>query len=354
MKKNFTLLSVALAMAALSANATIYEAELATKTAAAIIKTDVASASGGSYVDTQNGGSLTFSISIPTAGWYNVTAATKSPDSRSEYFKIDADPAFKVAIPANATANFAEIAVGGKSQYFTAGAHTIVTSKDWGYLPIDYIKVEATNNQVYQAEKVTLTGDNVVYTAAGSVSEGRYLDSKGSNVTFNLMVPVTGNYKVSIVGKGADVEAPGNVRVNDFQIDANPAVSLEMTGPTYVERVISESILLTAGAHTVLMTKSWGYVGLDYLKVDYLSTPTNVTSTVVNAISVTSNSQQITINSSSDKAYAVSVYDVTGVLKFENSKVQGSVSINDITKTGLYIVVVGTSTGTETYKVMLK
>ena len=90
---------------------------------------------------------------------------------------------------------------------------------------------------------------------------------------YEVITPVTGNYKVSIVGKGADVEAPGNVRVNDFQIDANPAVSLEMTGPTYVERVISESILLTAGAHTVLMTKSWGYVGLDYLKVDYLSTP---------------------------------------------------------------------------------
>lgn len=345
--KRITTLSIAI-MCLMGAKATIYEAESATIGGDAVVKSDVASASGGSYVDTQSSGALTFNISVATAGWYTVKAATKSADARSEWFQINTQTKFKVAIPANATSNFGEIQIGG-THYFTAGSHTVKTSKDWGYLPIDYIKIESTTTETYQGEQVTLTGDNTIYNAEGTTSQDYYLDSKGANVTFNLKIPTAGNYKITILGKGDNTAG----RTNDFVIDgiAGTTTAIEMVSASWTLYTISTSYNFTAGNHTLEMIKSWGYVGLDYLLVEYLGSGTAIDNQAASNIIITSSNKTISVTA--DETYSIEVYDISGVLVGANKNTVGTTK-TAVSKPGIYVVAVSSATGKEVKKVAVQ
>lgn len=341
--KNITILLLML-LPFVGVNAAIYEAENASINGTAQIVDD-ATASGSKYVDTQTGG-ITLSVNIQTAGWYSLAISLRSDNAtRQEDFQIDAQPKFTL-VASNTASNFAEIPLYG-NQYFTAGVHTITSTKNWGYVSIDYIKIEPSNVQIYEGENVTpLRLQNTVYSAAGA-SGGKYLALKDGDVTFNLSIPTTGNYKISVTARGLGDAG----RTNDFAIDNNAPIGIEMVSTSWNQYSISNSQNLTAGNHTLNITKSWGYVDIDYLVVEYTGTSTNINEEKAMDITLSSSDKNIRINS--DDIYSFDIYNISGELVASKSNIEGYTETT-LEQAGIYIVVVSSKYEKVVKKVALK
>ena len=115
----------------------------------------------------------------------------------------------------------------------------------------------------YEAEDATLTDDAAVATSTAA-SGGKYVQMKSGNITFagvtvdkagqyTVVIHYMNNYddsKINFVGAG----------------DASAQVTFEETGKGQFADV--ETVLnLAAGANTVAITKSWGWIDVDYIEV---------------------------------------------------------------------------------------
>lgn len=341
--KNITILLLML-LPFFGVNATIYEAENATINGTALIVDD-ATSSGAKYVDTQTGGVM-FSVNIQTAGWYSLTIALRSDNaSRQEDFQIDTQPKFTI-LASNTASTFAEIPICG-NQYFTAGVHSITSTKNWGYVSIDYIKIEPTNIQIYQGEQVTpLRLQNAIYTASGT-SEGKYLAMKDGDVTFNLTIPTTGNYKITVIARGLGDAG----RTNDFGFDSNTPIGVEMVSTIWSQYTISNSQYFTAGNHTLNITKVWGYIDIDYLVVEYTGSGTNLDKENDTNITISSSNKAIIINA--DDLYNFEIYNISGMLITSKDQIIGN-SVISVNQMGIYIVVVSCKSNKVVRKVSIK
>jgi len=100
------------------------------------------SCSGGKYVDTRDG-NLTFSFTVAEAGYYAVTAKTKSPyGDKINTFQFDNDNTKDVSFPQNNT--FTEVPIVD-SYYFSSGAHQIKMIRNWGWIQFDYLEISPAN-----------------------------------------------------------------------------------------------------------------------------------------------------------------------------------------------------------------
>ncbi len=347
MKKIITISALLLSVVATTMNATKYEAESATLSDGAISVAD-AGASGGNYVDTQDLGVVTFTFDIPSAGWYNVLVATKNTDAsegRCQDFKLDSDPKFKIAIPLSQSFN--TISIGG-TQYFGVGSHTITITKNWGYVLLDYFTIEPTSVQNIQAEKANI-GTGTIYNNELVSSEGRYLDTKNSDVTFDVTIPTTGIYRISIVGKNSTPELL--TRVNDFNIDGGSALSLTMPSANYANYILADNYNLTAGAHTVNMVKSWGYFDLDFLSIEFLGTGTSINKGVAEKSSISITNKTVSVIA--EGTYDLNIYEITGSEVSHISNATG-LTTTQLSNSGIFIVEILTATGKETQKILVK
>ena len=115
----------------------IWEAENALLTNGAVVETSMANFSGSGYVNT-NAGDVTFSIPIEEEGYYDVDirfAATYSEKTNSIF--VDNQKLASILFPFQS--NWGTISAG--KFYFKKGLHTIAIIKDWGYVQIDYLKM---------------------------------------------------------------------------------------------------------------------------------------------------------------------------------------------------------------------
>ncbi|QBN19500.1 glycosyl hydrolase [Flavobacterium nackdongense] len=115
----------------------IFEAENAQLTNGAAIETTIANFSGTGYVNT-NAGDVTFSIQIDDDGYYDVDlrfAATYSDKANSIF--VDNQKYASILFPMQSF--WGSISAG--KFYFKKGLHTIAIIKDWGYVQIDYLKI---------------------------------------------------------------------------------------------------------------------------------------------------------------------------------------------------------------------
>jgi mannan endo-1,4-beta-mannosidase len=115
----------------------IFEAENAQQTAGAVIETSIVNFSGSGYVNT-NAGDVTFSIPIDEDGYYDVDlrfAAIFSEKTNSIF--IDNQKFASLVFPFQS--NWGTLKAG--KFYFKKGLHSIAIIKDWGYVQIDYLKI---------------------------------------------------------------------------------------------------------------------------------------------------------------------------------------------------------------------
>lgn len=118
--------------------------------------------------------------------------------------------------------------------------------------------------QKIEAETATLSGGAVVVSSA-SRSNGSYVAQNGGNLTFSLDISRTGYYDVYI-----NAAAPSGNKINIFYIDLN-SINFSTNAVDYTTVRLAAAIKLQAGAHTIKIMNSWGYINIDYLELKAVS-----------------------------------------------------------------------------------
>ena len=145
MNKFFTLLLCLLSLSFLNSSvlAQRYEAENATLTGGASIIV-CANCSGGNAV-AQREGNLTFTVNMPTEGFYNIYVRAASPSGdKINKFEIGGNT-LDFSLKQNNQYSTLKLV---SAQKLAAGQHQVKIAKSWGWIDIDYIefeKVDATD-----------------------------------------------------------------------------------------------------------------------------------------------------------------------------------------------------------------
>lgn len=127
-------------LASFAAEGTKYEVESGTVTGT--VKED-ATASGGSYVFFENGGEkATVTIPIETTGMYDIFVGYSSPyGDKIEYLTVNGASSGSFSCTTTDEGEWTEVNTG--SVKLTAGDNEIGVECSWGWVNIDYIRVEA-------------------------------------------------------------------------------------------------------------------------------------------------------------------------------------------------------------------
>lgn len=121
----------------------------------------------------------------------------------------------------------------------------------------------AEEGVVYEAEDASLKGSISVSAdplASGGQAVGRF-ESDADMVDFIITVPEDGVYDLTFVCKGI-----GGGKTNKVQVDGQSQGEFTCAGTTF-EACAVHGVLMSAGVHTVTVTKSWGWIWLDSLTV---------------------------------------------------------------------------------------
>jgi len=123
--------------------------------------------------------------------------------------------------------------------------------------------VHAENNMIYEAEDAAMTGtlENISESgASGGTVVGKFSESDDV-LTFTVDIPANGSYDLifNSMGYGGD-------KTNKVSIDGEYVGTFVTKADEYNDAVLSK-VILTAGKHEVSITKSWGWIAVDYLKI---------------------------------------------------------------------------------------
>jgi len=131
--------------------------------------------------------------------------------------------------------------------------------------------------QKYEAESATLAG-GATKVASSKASGGYYVAQGEGNLTFNLNVETEGTYNIYI-----QVAAANGDKVNRFAIDGTSVDFSTPSNPNYIKLKTVSYLKLAAGTHKVEITKSWGWITIDYIEFEIVdpSTRFNINTTLV-------------------------------------------------------------------------
>ena len=122
--------------------------------------------------------------------------------------------------------------------------------------------IQSLNGQIFEAESATLAGgaQNITDNLR---SGGFFVAQNEGNLTLDLSLAEEGFYNIYIFAA-----APNGVKTNNFLIDGQGvSFTLEENSDYIMQRVVS-SVKLKAGNHQVKITKSWGWIDIDYIKFE--------------------------------------------------------------------------------------
>ncbi|MBQ8160723.1 MAG: beta-mannosidase [Clostridia bacterium] len=125
------------------------------------------------------------------------------------------------------------------------------------------IQATGEGEYVYQAEEAAYTGALRVIQdplAAGGQALGQF-EGQNDTVTFEVEIPGDGLYDLTFRSRGI-----GGEKVNIVLVDGQEAGQFHSLAAVYGEDTV-RSVFLTAGAHRVTVTPSWGWIVLDTLEV---------------------------------------------------------------------------------------
>ncbi|MDP2114863.1 MAG: CBM35 domain-containing protein, partial [Bacteroidota bacterium] len=119
--------------------------------------------------------------------------------------------------------------------------------------------------QKFEAESATLSG-GAIKTALASASGSYIVEQKEGNLTFNLTFAEEATYNIYI-----QVASPSGYKANNMVINGSSITFATNQNSNYIKLKVVSFLKLAAGAHKVEITKSWGWINIDYIvfeKVD--------------------------------------------------------------------------------------
>ncbi len=120
------------------------------------------------------------------------------------------------------------------------------------------------SEMVYEAEDAKLS-DSLSITESSSFSGGKAVENFGNDadyVAFAIEIPADGMYDITFVSSGI-----GSYKENNVIIDGTPVGVFKSENEKLTESVLP-SISLSKGSHKIKITKSWGWIRLDCMKIN--------------------------------------------------------------------------------------
>lgn len=149
-------------------------------------------------------------------------------------------------------------------------------------------------SQKYEAESAIISGG--ASKQASSTASGGYFVAQGEgNLTFNLIFTSDGIYNMHI-----QAAAPGGFKANYLFVDGTSITFSTNQSASFSKVKMASEVKLTAGTHKIEITKSWGWINIDYIELEKidLATPiiTNQTLTTPNPTDETKRLYQFLID----------------------------------------------------------
>ncbi|MBV5312371.1 MAG: T9SS type A sorting domain-containing protein [Prolixibacteraceae bacterium] len=117
-------------------------------------------------------------------------------------------------------------------------------------------------SQKFEAESATLSG-GAIKTALASASGSFIVEQKEGNLTFNLNFATEASYNIYI-----QVAAPNGYKANNFVVDGTSITFATNQNASYIKLKLVSFVKLAAGAHKIEITKSWGWINIDYIEFE--------------------------------------------------------------------------------------
>lgn len=116
--------------------------------------------------------------------------------------------------------------------------------------------------QKYEAESATLAG-GATKQASSSASGGYYVAQGEGNLTFNIDFATDASYNIYV-----QVASPSGFKANNFVIDGSSVTFTTETNNNYIKLQVVSFLKLAAGTHQIQITKSWGWISIDYIEFE--------------------------------------------------------------------------------------
>ncbi len=116
--------------------------------------------------------------------------------------------------------------------------------------------------QIIEAENATLSG-GAEKIADSSLSDGFYVAQKEGNLSWEVTLEQEGYYNIYVF-----VAAPNGGKTNNFVIDGQSVSFTLEANQEYVLLKVVSSQKLKPGVHQLQITKSWGWINIDYIKFE--------------------------------------------------------------------------------------
>lgn len=131
--------------------------------------------------------------------------------------------------------------------------------------------------QKFEAESATLSG-GATKVASTTASGGYYVAQGDGNLTFTVNFATEGTYNLYI-----QVASPNGAKTNNLVIDGSSMTFSTNQNSNYICLKTASYLKLSAGAHKVQITKSWGWVNIDYIEFEQVDPATrfNTNTTLV-------------------------------------------------------------------------
>ncbi|SDE80291.1 Carbohydrate binding module (family 35), partial [Fontibacillus panacisegetis] len=244
------------------------EAESGILTGTTAVATSIGGYSGDGYVAFKNDGSITLTYDAKAAGNYDLVLGYSSPYG-------DKNTQLVINNGAAADVNLASSGFFTESEAISVslvqGSNTILINSGWGYYNIDYIRLtpsvvaENPNMIRFEAESGTLNGGVTVSTESGGFSGTGYVTGfKTSGDT--LQIPVNleraGTYMLAIRYKTI-----GGSKVNPVSLNGTRIANYNFAETSVWKDAILGQYDFTAGANTIEIATSWGYMDIDYIQL---------------------------------------------------------------------------------------
>ena len=114
-----------------------------------------------------------------------------------------------------------------------------------------------------EAEDATISGSNQIISdssASGAKVVGTFADD-ADTLSFAVSIPTGGSYRFTLTSMGL-----GGNKLNNLLVDGVNVGTFSSQGDSYSDSVVRR-VMLTAGQHTLTITKSWGWIRIDCLKI---------------------------------------------------------------------------------------
>lgn len=119
-----------------------------------------------------------------------------------------------------------------------------------------------SDSKRYEAEEASISGDAIVATSVPQYSGSGYVEQRDGNITFEVAVPETALYGITIRFSNGNERKENDLVVNGVKI-----ATLIFDATQDWKTIFVNKIALRAGTNTITVQKNWGWMNVDYLEI---------------------------------------------------------------------------------------